>query len=347
MPYCAEARISPITLSDRDFGMKLVTGGAGFIGSNIVASLCDRGDPVAICDRLRSQEKWRNIAKRDLVDIVAPESLQAWLSANGPALDAVIHMGAISSTTERDADLITEVNFRLSLFLWRWCADHGVPLVYASSAATYGDGSEGFDDDPSRNALSLLRPLNAYGWSKHLFDRRVQRALVEGEIAPPQWVGLKFFNVYGPNENHKGAMKSVVAQKLPLAVAGQPVTLFKSYHPEVSDGGQRRDFVFVEDCVNVVLWLLDNPRVNGLFNLGTGTDRSFEALAKAVFSALGTKPKISFIDMPESIRGQYQYFTRARMDRLRTAGYDQPFTTLEDGVRTYVQKYLLTSDPYR
>jgi ADP-L-glycero-D-manno-heptose 6-epimerase len=337
----------PTTLQDKDVGMKLVTGGAGFIGSNIVASFCDRGDAVAICDRLRSDEKWRNIGKRDLVDIVAPEELQTWLSVNGGALDAVIHMGAISSTTERDADLITEVNFRLSLFLWRWCAEHGVPLIYASSAATYGNGGEGFDDDPSRDALSRLRPLNAYGWSKHLFDRRVQRALDEGEPAPPQWVGLKFFNVYGPNENHKGSMKSVVAQKLPLAVADQPVTLFKSHHPDYPDGGQRRDFVFVEDCVNVVLWLLDNPRVNGLFNLGTGTDRSFAALANAIFAALDKTPQITYVDMPESIREKYQYFTRAQMDRLRAAGYDQPFTSLEDGVRTYVQEYLLTPDPYR
>ena len=327
--------------------MKLVTGGAGFIGSNIVASLCDRGEPVAVSDRLRSQEKWRNIAKRDLVDVVAPEGLEAWLSANGAALDAVIHMGAISSTTERDADLITEVNFRLSLFLWRWCATHGVPFIYASSAATYGDGSGGFDDDSSADALSRLLPLNAYGWSKHLFDRRVRRAVDEGEPVPPQWVGLKFFNVYGPNEYHKGSMQSVVAQKLPLAAADQPVTLFKSYRPDIADGGQRRDFVYVGDCVEVVLWMLDNPQVSGLFNLGTGTDRSFEALARAVFSALGTTPRISFIDMPESIRGQYQYFTRARMDRLRAAGFDRPFTTLEDGVRTYVQEYLLKTDPYR
>jgi ADP-L-glycero-D-manno-heptose 6-epimerase len=279
--------------------------------------------------------------------VVNPEGLEVWLAANGASLDAVVHMGAISSTTERDADLITEVNFRLSLYLWRWCAAHGVPLVYASSAATYGDGSQGFDDDPSREALARLLPLNAYGWSKHLFDRRVFRALDEGEPAPPQWAGLKFFNVYGPNEYHKGGMQSVVAQKLPLAVSGQPVTLFKSYRPDVPDGGQRRDFVFVGDCVDVVLWLLDNPRVNGLFNLGTGTDRSFEALAKAVFAALEAAPKISYIEMPESIRGQYQYFTRARMDRLCAAGYDRPFTTLEDGVRTYVQEYLLKPDPYR
>ena len=327
--------------------MKLVTGGAGFIGSNIVAALDSRGEAVAICDRLCSQEKWRNVAKRDLVDIVAPEDLEAWLKAHGDALDAIIHMGAISSTTERDTDLIVEVNFRLSLSLWRWCAEHAVRFLYASSAATYGDGGQGFDDDASREAMARLRPLNAYGWSKHLFDRRVQRALEDGEAAPPQWVGLKFFNVYGPNEYHKGSMKSVVAQKLPLAAAGEPVTLFKSCNPEYPDGGQRRDFIFVNDCVDVVLWLLDQPLVNGLFNLGTGIDRSFEALARAIFSALDREPEIAFIDMPEEIRDKYQYFTRAQMERLRAAGYDRPFTSLEEGVGAYVRDYLLAADPYR
>lgn len=327
--------------------MKLVTGGAGFIGSNIVAALDSRGEDVAICDRLRSLEKWRNIGKRDLVDIVAPENLESWLAAHGEALDAIIHMGAISSTTERDADLIVEINFRLSLNLWRWCARHGVRFVYASSAATYGDGSQGFEDDRSREALARLRPLNAYGWSKHLFDCRVQRALDDGDEAPPQWVGLKFFNVYGPNEYHKGNMMSVVAQKLPQAVAGQPVTLFKSCNPEYPDGGQRRDFIFVDDCVDVVLWLLDNPQVNGLFNLGTGVDRSFAALARAIFTALDREPEIAFIDMPEEIRDRYQYFTRAHMERLRAAGYDRAFTSLEDGVGSYAKDYLLTADPYR
>jgi len=336
-----------ISPHDEDVGMKLVTGGAGFIGSNITAALCARGEPVAICDRLRSQDKWRNVGKRDLVDIVAPENLESWLEVHGEALDTIIHMGAISSTTERDADLIVEVNFRLSLKLWRWSAGHGVRFLYASSAATYGDGGEGFDDDASRESLARLRPLNTYGWSKHLFDRRVRRAVEEGEMAPPQWVGLKFFNVYGPNEYHKGSMMSVVAQKLPLAVAGQPVTLFKSCNPEYTDGGQRRDFIFVDDCVDVVLWLLDNPAVNGLFNLGTGTDRSFEAVARAIFTALDREPEIEYVAMPEGIRDRYQYFTRAEMERLRAAGYDRPFTPLEDGVGTYVREYLLASDPYR
>jgi len=256
-------------------------------------------------------------------------------------------MGAISSTTETDADLILGVNFQLSRFLWQWCAHSGVRFIYASSAATYGDGAQGFDDELTREALARLRPLNAYGWSKHLFDRRVIRAVEAGEAAPPQWVGLKFFNVYGPNEYHKGSMKSVVAQKLPLATADQPVTLFRSHRSDCADGEQQRDFVFVDDCVDVVMWLLDNSSVSGIFNLGTGEARSFSDLARALFAALGKAPSISYVDMPESIREKYQYYTRARMERLREAGYLRPFTSLEDGVRAYVTRFLLQPDPFR
>lgn len=325
--------------------MILVTGGAGFIGSNIVAALCERGQPIAVCDRLRSNDKWRNVAKADFSELVAPEALDQWLV--GRRLDAVIHMGAISSTTERDADLIFEVNVRLSTRLWDWCATRGTPFVYASSAATYGAGEHGFDDDPGRDALAGLRPLNAYGWSKHYFDRRVFAAVEAGAGAPPQWVGLKFFNVYGPNEYHKGGMQSVVAQKYPLVAAGQPAPLFTSHNPAYPDGGQLRDFVYVEDCVDVILWLLDHPRVNGLFNLGTGRARSFADLARAIAAAADVPARIEFVPMPEAIRPNYQYFTEARMGRLREAGYDRPFTSIEDGVRRYVAQYLAGPDRYR
>ena len=325
----------------------LVTGGAGFIGSNIVAALRERGDAVVVCDRLRTGEKWRNIAKRQLDDVVEPESLLPWFEANGPSLDAVVHMGAISSTTETDADLIVDVNYRLSRDLWRFCAGQDVPFIYASSAATYGDGGRGFNDDQSAAALAALRPLNPYGWSKHLFDRWAVAAVDRGEEAPSQWVGLKFFNVYGPNEYHKGSMKSVIAQKYPLAAAGEPITLFASHHPDYPDGGQRRDFVFVEDCVDVVLWLLDHPEVGGLFNLGTGEARSFSDLARALCDAVGAEPEIEIIPMPEAIRDRYQYFTQAEMIKLRQAGYDRPFASIEDGVRRYVQDYLMQPDPYR
>ena len=256
-------------------------------------------------------------------------------------------MGAISSTTEPDVDLIMEVNFRLSKLLWCWCAVHGKRLIYASSAATYGAGEHGFDDDGSLEALAKFRPLNAYGWSKHLFDRWVARELAKGAASPPQWVGLKFFNVYGPNEYHKGGMQSVVAQKYPLALTGEPITLFRSYRPDVPDGGQKRDFVYVRDCVDVALWLLDHPGVNGLFNLGTGQARSFDDLARAVFAALKRPADVRYIDMPEVIRPNYQYFTQASMERLRQAGYTRPFTSLAEGVGDYVGRYLSQADRYR
>lgn len=327
--------------------MILVTGGAGFIGSNIVAALARRGAPVAICDRFRTGNKWRNVAKLELRDAVAPDALPEWLDAHGAALEAIVHMGAISSTTEVDADLIVETNFRLSCSLWHWCAAHNKRFLYASSAATYGAGEQGFDDDPSLEALAKLRPLNAYGWSKHLFDRWVARALAEKRPRPPQWVGLKFFNVYGPNEYHKGGMQSVIAQKYPLATAGEPLTLFRSYRADVPDGGQKRDFVYVGDCVDVALWLLDHPEVNGLFNLGTGQARSFDDLARALFAAIGQPANIQYIDMPTAIRPNYQYFTQASMERLRQAGYSRPFTSLADGVRQYVTQYLSRPDRYR
>ncbi len=327
--------------------MILVTGGAGFIGSNITAALAERGIPVAVCDRFRNANKWRNLSKLELRDVVAPEALTAWLDSHTGEIEAIVHMGAISSTTESDVDLIMEVNFRLSRMLWRWCAAHRKRLIYASSAATYGSGEHGFDDDASPGALAKLRPLNAYGWSKHLFDRWVARELAEGRARPPQWVGLKFFNVYGPNEYHKGGMQSVVAQKYPLAVNGETLTLFRSHRSDVPDGGQKRDFVYVRDCVDVMLWLLDHPDVNGLFNLGTGQARSFEDLARAIFAALGRPADVSYIDMPTVIRPNYQYFTEASMDRLRMAGYAQPFTSLAEGVRDYVQRYLSLPDRYR
>jgi ADP-L-glycero-D-manno-heptose 6-epimerase len=327
--------------------MILVTGGAGFIGSNITAALAERGIPVAICDRFRQGNKWRNVSKLELLDVVAPEMLGSWLETHASQVEAIVHMGAISSTTEPDVDLIMEVNFRLSKLLWCWCAQHGKRLIYASSAATYGAGERGFDDDGSLEALAQLRPLNAYGWSKHLFDRWVARELAAGRVRPPQWAGLKFFNVYGPNEYHKGGMQSVVAQKYPLAVAGEPITLFRSYRPEVPDGGQKRDFVYVRDCVDVTLWLLEHPNVNGLFNLGTGIARSFDDLARAIFAAAKLPADIQYIDMPAVIRPNYQYFTQASMERLCKAGYTRRFTSLADGVGEYVEHYLSQSDRYR
>ncbi|HUO22751.1 MAG TPA: ADP-glyceromanno-heptose 6-epimerase [Caulobacteraceae bacterium] len=327
----------------------LVTGGAGFIGSNIVASLAEEGRySVAVCDRLRQTAagKWRNIAKHAVDDVVAPEQLWDWLAARAGEIEAIVHMGAVSSTTEPDADLIVQSNFVLSRDLWRWCAEHGKRLIYASSAATYGAGEHGFDDCDDPSALARLRPMNAYGWSKWLFDLKAMRERAEG-LGPPQAVGLKFFNVYGPNEGHKGAMKSVVAQIWPRAREGQAVTLFKSHRPDYADGGQMRDFVYVRDVVEVVRWLLAAAQINGVFNLGSGQARSFADLAAATFRAAGHEPAIVYADMPEAIRDKYQYFTEARMERLRLAGYDRPMTSLEDGVGDYVRRFLSQADPYR
>lgn len=325
----------------------LVTGGAGFIGSNIVAHLAARTD-VAVCDTLGPAEtgKWRNLAKHPIADFVAPDHLWAWLARRGEALEAIVHMGAISSTTEPDADLILHTNFGLSRDLWDWCAAHKRRLIYASSAATYGDGQAGFVDADDLASLQSLRPLNAYGWSKALFDIYARREADRGH-APLQWAGLKFFNVYGPNEHHKGAMRSVACQLWPKVAAGEGVRLFKSHRPGVADGGQLRDFVHVDDAVAVTDWLLSNPSVSGVFNVGSGKARSFEDLAKSVFGAAGKEARIEYFDMPAELRAKYQYFTQADLSRLRAAGYAAPFRTLEDGVRSYVVDYLSQPDPYR
>lgn len=329
--------------------MIVVTGGAGFIGSNIVSRLCaeDRWD-VVVCDRLEDADsgKWRNIAKSNIADLWQPEELFARLDRHAERIDAVVHMGAISSTTEQDADLILRTNFSLSRDLWDWCAANDSRLIYASSAATYGDGAAGFEDDDAFEAISKLQPLNAYGYSKKLFDQYAVRQASRGH-APRQWAGLKFFNVYGPNEGHKGGMKSVVAQIWPRVAAGETVSLFRSHHPDYADGGQLRDFVFVDDVVDIIDWLLATPGISGVFNAGSGQARSFLDLANATFAAAGKTPSVAYIDMPEVIRDRYQYFTEARMDRLRALGFNGQSTPLEEGVRRYVQTYLSQPDPYR
>jgi len=326
-----------------------VTGGAGFIGSNIVARLAEDHDlDVVVCDRLREAElgKWRNIAKHPIGDFVAPDAMFDWLEKRWRDVEMVVHMAAVSSTTEPDADKIVHSNFTLSRDLFRWCADRQRRFVYASSAATYGDGAESFDDDDSFEGLSRLRPLNTYGWSKALFDIFAARQAAR-DYAPPQWVGLKFFNAYGPNEEHKHAMKSVAAQIWPQVREGHTVQLFKSYRPQIADGGQKRDFVYVRDCADVIAWLMETPQVSGIYNLGSGEARSFEDMAKAVFRAAGKPASIEYTPMPPAIREKYQYFTEAKMDRLRAAGYERPFTKLEDGVADYVGRYLSQPDPYR
>ena len=296
--------------------MLIVTGGAGFIGSNIVAALEDRGETdIVVVDRLRDGIKWKNIAKRNLRDIIHPDELPAFLEQHSGDVDAIFHMGAISATTETDADKIVANNLKLTTWLWEWCSRHSARLIYASSAATYGDGKQGFDDSFNEGDMAKLAPLNAYGWSKHATDRRFRRILDQNGFRPKQWAGLKFFNVYGPNEYHKGGMRSVVSQMFDKLSAGETATLFKSHHPDYEDG--------------------------------TGKARSFKDLALSVFDAMGKEPDIKYVPTPESIRDKYQYFTEANMAKLRQAGYDAEMTSLEEGVRCYVQDYLATDDPFR
>ncbi|MDP6389942.1 MAG: ADP-glyceromanno-heptose 6-epimerase [Alphaproteobacteria bacterium] len=327
--------------------MILVTGGAGFIGSNLVAALAERDNtPVVVCDRLEVEEKARNLEKHVVAEIVAPEDLFDWLEESGEDVETVFHMGASSATTETDFDHLLENNFGVSMGLWRWCAEGERRLIYASSAATYGNGAEGFEDDNDPAVLVNLRPLNPYGWSKQLFDLQ---AVLLGDAGPrpAQWAGLKFFNVFGPNEYHKGGQCSVVVQLFNQISSEGKVRLFRSHDPEFEDGGQKRDFIWVGDCVDVMLWLHDNRQVNGIFNCGTGQARSFTDLATACFAAMDRPVDIHYIDTPPEIRQHYQYFTEAAMDRLAAAGYGRPFTSLEDGVARYIGDYLATNDPYR
>ncbi len=326
--------------------MLLVTGGAGFIGSNVVAALNEAGRAdIVVNDVLGTDQKWRNLAKRQVADVVAPADLFHWLDER--KLDAVVHMGAISDTTATDADLVMENNFRTSMRLLDWCTGANVPFIYASSAATYGDGVQGFNDEWSPEALQKLKPMNLYGWSKQLFDQAVAERFVKRKKLPPQWAGLKFFNVFGPNEYHKGEMMSLVAKRFDDAKSGRTVRLFKSHREGIGDGEQRRDFIYVDDAVAVVRWLMQTPSVSGIFNVGTGKARSFRDLISSLFRALNLEPKIEYIDMPENIRGQYQYFTEAKVENLLRAGYNAGFTSLEDGVRSYVTKFLNTADRYR
>jgi ADP-L-glycero-D-manno-heptose 6-epimerase len=316
--------------------MILVTGGAGFIGSNIAVAFERAGADVAICDTFGQDGKWRNLEALSPAAIVAPDNVLEWLDANADKVEAVVHMGAISSTTERDVDLIVRTNVLFSQGIWSWCATHARPLLYASSAATYGDGAQGFADDDALPYLQGLRPLNAYGWSKNLFDKWCVKQVAAGRPAPPHWYGLKFFNVYGPGEHHKAGMQSVVTQIAPRIQAGEIVRLFRSHHPDYRDGEQLRDFVYVADCVKIMQWLLAAKPPNGLYNAGTGRARTFLDLARGVFAALKRPERIEFIDTPVSIRDKYQYFTQARMSKLTGAGYPHAFTALEDGIKDHL-----------
>jgi ADP-L-glycero-D-manno-heptose 6-epimerase len=326
--------------------MFLVTGGVGFIGSNLVASLNHAGiSDIAINDTLGKDEKWRNLSKHQFADFVPPSDLWRWLEDR--KLEAVVHLGAISDTTIRDADLAMDVNFCLSQRLADWCTTTRTRFLYASTAATYGDGSHGFSDVWTVEALRRLRPLNLYGWSKHCFDLVMAERYANRKALPPQWAGLKFFNVYGPNEYHKGAQASIIAKAFKIAQTGNAVSLFKSHNPNFVDGEQARDFIYVEDAVRVVEWLLSTPTVSGIFNVGTGRAESFKTLVKCLFEALDRNANINYVEVPEQMRSQYQYFTQADQRNLRAAGYSAAFMTAKQAITRYVQDYLSKDDRYR
>ena len=337
------------TLTKEHKAMYLITGGAGFIGSNLVAALCDRGhsSKIVIVDKLGIDHKWKNIAKHLVYEIITPAQLKPFLAENEKEIEMVFHLGAISSTTEIDVDLFLENNLQLSILLWRWCANNNIPLLFASSAATYGNGDNGFDDNLTSDQMARLMPLNPYGWSKHFFDRWVTSMVEKGGQVPPQWVGLKFFNVYGPNEGHKGSQSSLIAQLFPRILGGAPSTLFKSHRPGILDGEQRRDFIWVGDCIEVMLWFLSNKNISGIFNVGTGEARTFRDLTLIIYANLSLEPNIEFINTPSNIEKHYQYFTQASLVKLRAAGFSKSFTPLEQGIKNYITNFLNTNDPYR
>jgi ADP-L-glycero-D-manno-heptose 6-epimerase len=322
--------------------MIIVTGGAGFIGSAFVWKLNQEGiEDILIVDRLGTTDKWKNLVNLRFEDYIYKDDFFNMLCDDALPFDvsAIVHMGACSSTTERDADYLWENNFLFTRTLAEWAIERNIRFIYASSAATYGDGTQGFSDDHSK--IKALKPINMYGYSKQVLDLWVLRKQLENKIA-----GIKFFNVFGPNEYHKADMTSVIFKAFHQIKETGKVKLFKSYKPEYKDGGQMRDFVYVKDCINVLWWLFKNPEVNGIFNLGTGKARTWNDLIRAVFDAMGFETNIKYIEMPQDLRNQYQYFTQAEMDKLHTAGCPETFSPLEDSVRDYVVNYLQQTDQH-
>ena len=316
--------------------MIVVTGGAGFIGSAIVAQLNKRGiDDILVVDKLGSDEKWKNLRKLNYADYAEKDDFLEMVIEDdiGVDFEAVFHLGACSSTTETDASSLVRNNYEYTKLLAQWAIENDIRFIYASSAATYGDGEQGFDDDETK--IEKLDPLNMYGYSKQMFDLWARRTGMLKSI-----VGLKYFNVFGPNEYHKGDMRSFVHKSFEQINADGKVRLFKSYNPQYKNGECVRDFVYVKDVVDMTLFFYDNPEIGGLFNVGTGNARNWNDLAKATFAAMGKKPNIEYIDMPESIRDQYQYFTEANITKIRKAGYDKQTTPLEKTIKDYVQNYL-------
>lgn len=325
--------------------MIVITGGAGMIGSMIAWHLNTvlGRDDLVIVDRFHHAEQWQNLVHRQYVNYLDKDELFGWLESVSQ-VDAIIHMGAISATTERDFNKLAQDNIRYSQKLWAWCAERKVPFLYASSAATYGGGEQGYDDSEAQT--NELRPLNGYGYSKQFFDQWALRQVAHHLPTPPVWCGFKFFNVYGPNEYHKERMASVALHSFHQFREHGTVKLFKSHKVGFDDGMQLRDFVYVKDAAAAVVHFLQPAARSGIYNIGTGQARAFKDLAEAVMTSMGSTPSITYIDMPQDLHGKYQYFTEANVAKLRAAGYHTPFHTLEEGVRDYVQNYLMQSDPY-
>lgn len=315
----------------------LVTGGAGFIGSGLIQQLNTAGvENIVVADFLGTTDKWKNLRELRFEDYLEADDMLARLEAGTLGdFDFVLHMGACSSTTERDAAYLVRNNYEFSKSLAEWSARRNARFVYASSAATYGDGSEGMADSSDLAYLAKLRPLNMYGYSKHMFDLYAERTGLLKNCA-----GMKYFNVFGPREDHKGEMRSLVNKAYQQVLDSGTIRLFRSYRDQYADGEQRRDFVYVKDAVAMTLHVAENPKANGLFNVGSGRAETWLELANAVFAAMGVEAKVKFIDMPEDIRDKYQYYTIADISRIRAAGYDRPLTPLADAVGDYVTRHL-------
>ena len=326
--------------------MIFLTGGGGMIGSMIAWHLNTQMnfDDFVIVDDLINEQQENNFNKRKFIEYIAKDDLEKYLN-DKKNVSAVIHMGAISATTESNFNRLLQSNIRFSQALWHWCAENKVPFIYASSAATYGNGSVGYGDNESE--LDKLSPLNAYGYSKHFFDRWVQLELSKNQPTPPQWCGLKFFNVYGPNEYHKGRMASVAFHAFNQFKETNQIKLFKSEHPSYADGMQVRDFIYVKDAVKIIIFFLNNNNFSGLYNAGTGNAETFKALAEALLiNTKGQPDDIKYIEMPNDLKGKYQYYTQATMNKINSIGFNDNFMNLKEGVTDYLENYLLTSDRY-